>query len=173
MSQYALLYADQPSAISALAAAGIAARSMDGTAYIPQVGFINGVRYDCAVTPVASGLHIDLLTDAELTFDPTHVASGGAQTAFTPVPTPVVVPTTVPMWAAQAALKAAGKYDAINTAILAMETNNPPVFFAWTMGNYADRNSAFIGALAASFGMASADIDALFIAADKIANAAG
>lgn len=106
-------------------------------------------------------------------------AEAAVQTALTSLAAqplahdPRPAPTTVPMWAAQAALKVAGKYDAVNAAINAMESSNPPVFFAWTMGNYADRSSSFIGALAAGFGMSSADIDALFVAADKIANAAG
>lgn len=93
------------------------------------------------------------------------------------------VPTQVPMWAAQAALKAAGEYDAVNAAIVgnatasppvaSMEATNAPVYFAWTMGNYASRQSAFIDALAGEFSMTSAQIDAIFIAANQIATAAG
>lgn len=93
------------------------------------------------------------------------------------------VPPQVPMWAMQAALKQAGKYDAINSAIVgnasasppvaSMEASNPAVFFAWTMGNFASRQSTLIGALAKQFGISDADIDALFIAADKISSSAG
>ncbi|WP_342106273.1 hypothetical protein [Methylobacterium sp. SI9] len=99
-----------------------------------------------------------------------------------PAPAPVI-PQQVPMWAAQAALKQDGKYDAINAAIVgdaaasppvpSMEASNAPVFFAWTMGNYASRQSAFIAALASQFDMASADIDAVFVAADHLAQIAG
>lgn len=96
---------------------------------------------------------------------------------------PPLIPQQVPMWAAQAALKGAGKYDAINRAIQgdptasppvpSMEASNPAVYFAWTMGNYASRQSAFIKTLAGQFGMSAGDIDAVFVAADKIAQVAG
>ena len=96
----------------------------------------------------------------------------------------VSIPQQVPMWAAQAALQAAGKYDVINKAIVGDPTANPPVpsmertansaiFYAWTMGNFASRSSAFIATLASQFGMASADIDAVFVAAGRIAAVAG
>lgn len=95
------------------------------------------------------------------------------------------VPQQVPMWAAQAALKdpKVNKYDAINKAITgdptatppvsSLEATNPPVFFAWTMGNFASRQSAFIATLASQFDMKDADIDAVFVAADRIAKIAG
>lgn len=95
------------------------------------------------------------------------------------------VPQQVPMWAAQAALKdpKVDKYDAINKAMVgdptasppvpSMVVSNPPVYFAWTMGNFASRHSAFIATLANQFGMKDADIDAVFVAADKIAQTAG
>ncbi len=86
---------------------------------------------------------------------------------------PRPVPAQVPMWAAQAALKIAGMYDTINAAIIIMESSNPPVFFAWTMGNHASRESTFIGTLASQFGMVDAAIDDLFRSADRIARAAG
>ncbi|MBP1179960.1 hypothetical protein [Methylobacterium sp. PvR107] len=88
-------------------------------------------------------------------------------------PTQPGVPSQVPMWAAQAALKQAGVYDAINAQILSMEASNPPVFFAWTMGNFASRQSAFIATLASQFDMDDAHIDAVFVAADQIAQVAG
>ena len=63
------------------------------------------------------------------------------------------VPPQVPMWAAQAALKQAGEYDAINRAIAGWEASSDPsqiaAFFAWTMGNFASRGSSFIATLAA------------------------
>ena len=89
----------------------------------------------------------------------------------------LVAPDQVPMWAMQAALKLAGKYDAINTAVTgwasATDSNEVAAFFAWTMGNYASRQSAFIATFAAAFGLAPADIDALCAAAGRIAGSAG
>lgn len=99
--------------------------------------------------------------------------SDGSLVPYAPPAPPPAIPQQVPMWAAQAALKQAGKYDAINAAILQMEMSNPPAYFAWTMGNFASRQSAFIGTLASQFGMSAADIDAVFVAADRIAQVAG
>ena len=99
-------------------------------------------------------------------------------TAFSPpivADPPVVnsVPQKVPLWAAQAALKQAGKFDAVDAYVVTLKDTNPPVFFAWTMGNMADRGSAMIGALAGQFGLSSTDLDAIFVAANAISSAAG
>ena len=103
------------------------------------------------------------------------LAAGNAP-APAPVP-PVVVPAEVPMWAMQAALQQAGKYDSINQTVAAWATSSNAqqvaAYFAWTMGNYAGRGSAFIAAFAAQFGFAAADLDGLFNAANTIANASG
>ena len=99
--------------------------------------------------------------------------TNGVLVVYAPPPPPPAIPQQVPIWAAQAALKQAGRYDAINAAILQMETSNPPAYFAWTMGNYASRQSAFIRTLANQFGMTDADIDAVFVAAEWISQVAG
>ena len=102
--------------------------------------------------------------------------AAGNSPAPAPVP-PVVVPAEVPMWAMQAALQQAGKYDSINQTVAAWATSSNAqqvaAYFAWTMGNYAGRGSAFIAAFAAQFGFAAADLDGLFNAANTIANASG
>ena len=96
----------------------------------------------------------------------------------TPAAAPAIaIPSQVPMWAMQAALQVAGRYAAINQTISGWSQASDPgevaAFFAWTMGNYAFRGSSFIATFANTFGLASADIDSLFIAAARIAATTG
>lgn len=110
-------------------------------------------------------IEINVLTGEESVIEltPEEIAQLEQQAA---VP---VIPREVPMWAAQAALKQAGKYDAVNAYLTGPDMQWSPAFFAWTMGNYASRSSAFIASLAGQFSMTDADIDAVFTAAAQIA----
>jgi len=82
---------------------------------------------------------------------------------------PRPVPSEVPLWALQAALKIAGKYDAIDAFALAQRDANPVVYFAWTMGNVVSWGSALVAQFEPQFGI---DLDAranLFRAAAALA----
>lgn len=85
------------------------------------------------------------------------------------------IPKQVPLWSAQAALKMVSKYDAVDAYILSVKDTNPAAYFAWTMGNFAVRDSAFIATLKSepSIAMSDADIDTVFKNAAQIALVAG
>ena len=204
-----LVYANRDAVIAGLAAHGYSAKGMDGEPILPTTLFtparadiiVEGGGSGIVSVPDPSGVMVDgpfgtklpamkalpgfrlSVTGEGLPDFGDAVSPEGGGDVLAPPPVEAVVPDQVPMWAAQAALKAAGHYDAINTAIVcnpaadppvpSMESTNPPVFFAWTMGNFASRQSAFIGALGGQFGLAPADIDAVFVAAERIARVAG
>jgi len=77
------------------------------------------------------------------------------------------VPDQVNLWQAKAVLHNVGKLDAANAAIAA--ANNPVLTAFWAGATAIDRTSPTLMALAQNLGMSSADVDAMFIAAAKIA----
>ncbi len=78
-----------------------------------------------------------------------------------------VVPASVRMWQAKAALKAIDKLDAANTAIA--NSGNQAVILAWEYSPDLNRNTPSVAAIGTAIGLASADVDALFVAAAAIA----
>ena len=78
-----------------------------------------------------------------------------------------VVPASVHMWQAKVALASAGKLDAANAAVAA--SGNVALQTAWALAPEISRASPSVAAMGAAIGMQAADLDALFIAADKIA----
>lgn len=77
-----------------------------------------------------------------------------------------LVPDSVHMWQAKAALQAAGKLDAANAAVNG--SGNQSIIMAWEWAPEISRDSPSVAAIGAAVGLASSDIDALFIAADAI-----
>lgn len=67
---------------------------------------------------------------------------------------------------ARAALIAAGKFDATDAAVRA--SGDTLTIQAWDYANNFYRDSAFITAMAGVLKMASADVDALFVAAGAV-----
>lgn len=86
-------------------------------------------------------------------------------------PASPVAPSEVPLWAARAAVREIGLFDAIDAAVTGSLASNPALWEAWNMGNVLTRSSAFIGAMASQFGLSSAHINALFIRAAAISAA--
>jgi hypothetical protein len=72
------------------------------------------------------------------------------------------VPTEVALWQAKAALASIGKLDAANAMVAQIGGN---VALAWEWGNIIERSSPAVERLGAALGL---DLDALFIAADKL-----
>lgn len=70
------------------------------------------------------------------------------------------VPESVQMWQARVALKAAGLFEAADTAVKA--SGNVPLLTAWEYGNTISRGSPGMAALGAALGLAGAQIDELF-----------
>lgn len=79
-------------------------------------------------------------------------------------PTKGVVPTEVTNYQARAALIDAGKFAAVDAAVRGQGVD-PKVLAAWDYGNTFLRSSPFVAAMASILGMASADVDALFVKA--------
>jgi hypothetical protein len=77
------------------------------------------------------------------------------------------VPRSVRMWQAKAALQAAGKLDAANAAVSG--SGNQQIIMAWNDAPEISRDNPTVAAIGQAIGLASADIDQLFIAADAIA----
>ena len=77
------------------------------------------------------------------------------------------VPASVKMWQAKAAMALVGKLDAANAAIAA--SKSVPLQLAWEYATDISRTSVSVSAIGKVLGMSDADIDALFISADKIA----
>lgn len=75
------------------------------------------------------------------------------------------VPASVKMWQAKAALAASGKLEAANAAV---QGAGGAVALAWEYAPDVSRASAAVAAMASAIGLSSADVDALFIAADAI-----
>lgn len=83
---------------------------------------------------------------------------------------PPPVPVEVTMRQARLALLAAGKLTLVDSAIAAMpEPQKSAALIEWEYSNAVQRHNGFVAALGPALGMTSADIDALFIAASKIA----
>ncbi len=76
------------------------------------------------------------------------------------------IPASVHMWQAKAALQSAGKLDAANAAVAG--SGNQNIIMAWEWAPEISRDSPAVAAVGAAIGLASADLDALFIAADAI-----
>lgn len=81
-------------------------------------------------------------------------------------PTPVYVPQQAPMWAVRSVLKTGGLFDQAQSIIDASTNEN--LKLVWEYGNYADRNSPSIAALASEIGLTEAQIDQMFIDANNI-----
>lgn len=77
------------------------------------------------------------------------------------------VPASVKMWQAKAALASIGKLDAANSAINA--GGHTTLQLAWEYATDVSRNSPAVSAISQVLGMSPSDVDALFIAASKIA----
>ena len=80
------------------------------------------------------------------------------------------VPAEVTMRQARLALLAAGKLDAVNAAINALP--DPPktaALIEWEYSNAVRRDSQFVALLGPALGLDAAGLDALFIAASKLA----
>ena len=92
------------------------------------------------------------------------LAAGNTPTE--PGPLPAYVPTSVKMWQAKAALAAVDKLDAATAAINFGGT--VPLKLAWEYATDLSRSSAAVASIGAVLGMSSADIDALFVAAEQI-----
>ena len=82
----------------------------------------------------------------------------------------VPVPAEVTMRQARLALHAAGKLFAVNAAINALP--DPPktaVLIEWEYSNSVRRDSQFVALLGPALGLDAAGLDALFVAASKLA----
>jgi len=82
----------------------------------------------------------------------------------------VFVPSEVTMRQARLALHAAGKLTAVNDAINALP--DPPktaALIEWEYSNAVRRDSQFVALLGPALGLDAAGLDALFIAASKLA----
>ena len=80
------------------------------------------------------------------------------------------IPTEVTMRQARLALHAAGKLTAVNAAIAALP--DPPktaALIEWEYSSTVRRESQFVAMLGPALGLDSAALDALFIAASKLA----
>ena len=93
------------------------------------------------------------------------VAAGNTIAPYVP-PVVSAVPASIALWQAKAALQMAGKLDAANSAVAAM--NNPVLTSFWNDANFIDRASPTLGQIGVTLGMTSADIDNLFINADGL-----
>lgn len=81
-------------------------------------------------------------------------------------PNAPTIPVSVKMWQAKAALSASGKLEAANAVVSV--ANNESLRIAWEYATDVSRNSPGLNAVAAALSMTSAEVDALFIAADAI-----
>jgi hypothetical protein len=106
--------------------------------------------------------------DGTIWFSPgaTDQQKAAAQTAYTANINGLDVPASVHMWQAKAALQAAGKLDAANTAVSG--SNNQAIIMAWEWAPEVSRDSPSVAAIGQAVGLQSADIDQLFIAAAAI-----
>lgn len=82
---------------------------------------------------------------------------------------PEIVPQSVTMRQARLALLQAGKLQAVNNAIAAMQgTQGEAARIEWDYSNEVKRSQPLTLALAQAIGMTDAEIDALFIEAAKL-----
>lgn len=84
---------------------------------------------------------------------------GMAPANWTPPP---VVPQSVPLWAVRVILTERGLLDQATAAVAA--SDNIAVKTIWEYGNFVDRNSPALAALATALGISN-DLDAMFITA--------
>ena len=79
------------------------------------------------------------------------------------------VPESVTMLQARLALLAAGKLSVVNAAIGAMPgVQGEKARIEWGYAQHVQRDSPLVAAMESVLGMTGAEIDALFIAADKL-----
>lgn len=87
------------------------------------------------------------------------------------MPTPLPeIPGEVTMRQARLALHAAGKLNAVNAAITALP--DPPktaALIEWEYSSTVRRDSQFVAMLGPALGLDASELDALFIAASKLA----
>ena len=82
------------------------------------------------------------------------------------VPPPPAIPQQVPMWAVRTVLQNDGLFDQAQALIEASTDNG--LKNVWEYGNFADRNSNAIAALAAALGLNSEQVDQMFIDANNL-----
>lgn len=82
------------------------------------------------------------------------------------VPPPHGIPQQVPMWAVRTVLQNDGLFDQAQ-ALIEASTDNA-LKNVWEYGNFADRNSNAIAALAAALGLTSEQVDQMFIDANNL-----
>ena len=82
------------------------------------------------------------------------------------VPPPPAIPQQVPMWAVRTVLQNDGLFDQAQ-ALIEASTDNA-LKNVWEYGNFADRNSNSIAALAAALGLTEQQVDQMFIDANNL-----
>ena len=82
------------------------------------------------------------------------------------VPPPPAIPQQVPMWAVRTVLQNDGLFDQAQALIEASTDNG--LKNVWEYGNFADRNSNAIAALAAALGLTEQQVDQMFIDANNL-----
>lgn len=90
--------------------------------------------------------------------------------AFTPPPPPlVVVPQSITMRQARLALLSAGLLTSVNATVANMTgAAGQAAQITWEFSSVVNRNDALVLALGPAMGMTGAQMDALFIAGDKL-----
>ena len=197
MTQINLTFPDEASAIAALAAVGVSATDKNGAAFIPSTTIgPDGSRVDVVIAGNGSGVVMAATGGTEpdprdaTRQVPVYAAQAGFHLSLfwsgpTPptfpagnlatsspvdiVGTPVVVPPVpqqVALWQARAVLAAQNLLTAADAAVAA--TNDPVLTNVWQYGNFISHDSPNIAKLGAVLGLTSAQIDALFVAADAI-----
>ena len=92
------------------------------------------------------------------------LAEGNTPLPYVPPPPPPVL--QVPMWAVRTVLQNDGLFDQAQ-ALIEASTDNA-LKNVWEYGNFADRNSNAIAALAAALGLTSEQVDQMFIDANNV-----
>lgn len=82
------------------------------------------------------------------------------------IPPPPAIPQQVPMWAVRTVLQNDGLFDQAQ-ALIEASTDNA-LKNVWEYGNFADRNSNAIAALAAALGLSEQQVDQMFIDANSL-----
>ena len=92
------------------------------------------------------------------------LAEGNTPLPYVPPPPPI--PAQVPMWAVRTVLQNDGLFDQAQ-ALIEASTDNA-LKNVWEYGNFADRNSNAIAALATALGLTEQQVDQMFIDANNL-----